>query len=150
MVKIINKILVALAAVIFVVGCQGKEQAIVNQIVGEWHFQGTDSDVQEDIWISFGKDMTFELFQKVGDGAYRSITGRYSVDAQKRTISGLYEDNYPWRYDYVFEVNSDYLTLTAQSDNYSVKYTRKEIPSSVRQMSLPLVKSGFMELQRCL
>jgi hypothetical protein len=94
--------------------------------------------------------MTFELYQKVGDGAYRSITGRYSVDAQKRTISGLYEDNYPWRYDYSFEVNSDYLTLTAQSDSHSVKYTRKAIPSSVRQMSLPLVKSEFVELPRFL
>ena len=150
MVKIINKILVALAAVVFVAGCQGKGQATVDRIVGEWHYQGTDSGVHEDIWIAFGKDMTFELYQKVGDGAYRSIAGRYSIDVKKRTISGLYEDNYPWRYDYSFEVNSDYLTLTAQSDGHSVKYTRKAIPSSVRQMSLPLVKSGFVELPRCL
>ena len=150
MMKIIYKVFVALVAVILVAGCQSKNQGYVDQIVGEWHHQGSDSGVQEDVWVAFCADMTFELYQKVGDGAYRSIAGRYSVNAAKKTISGMYDDNYPWRYDYKFEVNSKTLTLSVESDNYSVKYKREAIPSSVRQMSIPLVKSQSVEVSRCL
>ena len=148
--KIIYKVFIALAVVIFVAGCQGEGQKAVDQLVGEWHYQGSENGVLEDIWIAFNPDMTFELYQKVGDGAYRSTAGRYRVNAAKRTVTGLYEDNYPWRYDYKFEVGSDTLTLSVESDGYSVKYTRKAIPSSVRQMSIPLVKSRFVEIPRCL
>ena len=148
--KIIYKVFVALAAVIFVAGCQGMGQKAVDQLVGEWHYQGSENGVPEDIWIAFNPDMTFELYQNVGEGAYRSIAGSYSVDAARKMISGLYEDNYPWRYDYKFEVGSDSLTLSVESDGYSVKYTRKAIPSSVRQMSIPLVKSQCVEVPRCL
>lgn len=148
--KIIYRAFVALAAVILFMGCQSEGQKALSQIVGEWHYSGVEEGVQEDIWIAFSQDMTFELYQKVGDGVHRSITGRYSVNAEKKTISGMYEDNYPWKYDYKFEIKDNTLVLSAVSDTYSVVYTRGAIPVEVRQMSLPLVKSVSAQLPRCL
>lgn len=148
--KIINRAFVALAAVVLLMGCQSEGQKALSQIVGEWHYSGVEEGVQEDIWIAFSQDMTFELYQKVGDGVHRSITGRYSINADKKIISGMYEDNYPWKYDYKFEVKGNNLVLTAVSDTYSVTYTRGIVPAEVRQMSLPLVKSISAELPRSL
>ena len=148
--KIIFRAFVAIAAVVLSMGCQSEGQKYLEQIVGDWHYNGAENGVQEDVWIVFSQDMTFELYQKVGDGVHRSITGRYSINADKKIISGMYEDNYPWKYDYKFEVKGNNLVLTAVSDTYSVTYTRGIVPAEVRQMSLPLVKSVSAELPRCL
>lgn len=148
--KIIFRAFVAIAAVVLSMGCQSEGQKSLEQIVGDWHYNGAENGVQEDVWIVFSQDMTFELYQKVGDGVHRSITGRYSINADKKIISGMYEDNYPWKYDYKFEVKGNNLVLTAVSDTYSVTYTRGIVPAEVRQMSLPLVKSISAELPRCL
>ena len=148
--KIIFRAFVAIAAVVLSMGCQSEGQKNLEQIVGDWHYNGAENGVQEDVWIVFSQDMTFELYQKVGDGVHRSITGRYSINADKKIISGMYEDNYPWKYDYKFEVKGNNLVLTAVSDTYSVTYTRGIVPAEVRQMSLPLVKSISAELPRSL
>ena len=148
--RVIFRMFLAVAAVVLSMGCQSEGQKYLEQIVGEWHHRGVESGVQEDVWIAFSQDMTFELYQKIGEGVHRSITGRYSLNADNKTISGLYEDNYPWKYDYKFEVNGNTLVLTAVSDTYSVTYTREAIPGEVRQMSLPLVKSVSAQLPRCL
>ena len=148
--KIIFRAFVAIAAVVLSMGCQSEGQKCLEQIVGDWHYNGAENGVQEDVWIVFSQDMTFELYQKVGDGVHRSITGRYSINADKKIISGMYEDNYPWKYDYKFEVKGNNLVLTAVSDTYSVTYARGIVPAEVRQMSLPLVKSVSAELPRCL
>ena len=144
--KIINKILVALAAVIFVVGCQGKEQAIVNQVVGEWHYQGTDSDVQEDIWISFGEDMTFELYQKLDGNQFELKKGKWSLDGD--ILSGIYDDQVPWSTTYKVSVVGNKLTMIAQdgTDETNV-YAKTTIPDGVKENCTTTVKSASTETE---
>ena len=148
--KIIYRTLVALVAVIMSVACQSEGEQYLNQIVGEWHYTGSDSNVDEDIWIAFNSDMTFELYQKIGDGVHRCIKGTYSINVKDKIISGLYEDNYPWKDDYKFNVSDKVLALQTVSDGQHYAYARQSIPSEVRTMSLPLVKSGCVFGPRCL
>ena len=142
--------MLAVAAVLAFASCVKSEDAVVKELAGDWYYETVEADTPVQVYVSFAKDMTFELYQKVGDGVHRSITGRYSVNAEKKTISGMYEDNYPWKYDYKFEIKDNTLVLSAVSDTYSVVYTRGAIPAEVRQMSLPLVKSVSAQLPRCL
>ena len=152
--KNILKLLMVLSVVFGSVSCGGSADEgpqVSEKIVAEWHLVSMSGvSTVPQVYVNFAQDMSFELYQKVGDGVHRSITGRYSVNAEKKTISGMYEDNYPWKYDYKFEIKDNTLVLSAVSDTYSVVYTREAIPAEVRQMSLPLVKSVSAQLPRCL
>ena len=84
-------------------------------------------------------------------GAYRSVSGHYGIDAKTKVLSGIYDDSYSWKYDYEFKVEANTLVMTAvQLPSYSVTYTRGTIPSQVRQMSIPLVKSQSDDFPRFL
>ena len=144
--KNLIKILFILSSFIMAAGCQSEGARYVDQLVGDWCYEGNEGGVQETVWLSFSEDRTFEMFQKIGDGAYRSVSGVFGVDAAKKTISGIYEDNYPWKYDYGFSVEGDVLVLTAvQLESYKVTYRRRTIPAEVRAMSIPLTKSDSFE-----
>lgn len=124
---------------ILAVGCKGGLDNVADKIVGDWHYQATESEVTEDVWLSLAEDGTFDLYQKIGEGVHWHIKGEYTLNLDKMTITGVYSDRYPWRYDYAFKVNSTSLTLTAvQDENYVQTYTREALPSEVVDKSLEL------------
>ena len=134
------------AALLMAAGCQKDETRTLEQISGEWHYTATESGVTEDVYLSFSADGVFEMYQKVGDGPYWFSSGEYRLDAESMVLSGVYTDRYPWKYSYKIYVNEKTLTMTAvELEGYSVVYSRESIPAQVRQMSLPLTRSGEVE-----
>lgn len=116
---------------------------MTENLVGEWHYTATEQGVEEDIYIGFSADGTFEMYQKVGEGVHWYSTGEYSLDTSKGILSGVYSDRYPWKYDYKVAFKGNTLVMTAvQLETYSLTYTRKSIPAEVRDKSLPLTKSA--------
>lgn len=137
--NIFRNILIFASAMILAVGCQDSLESITNDIVGDWHYQATESEVAEDVWLSISEDGTFDLYQRIGSGVYWHSSGEYMVDVEKKILSGVYSDRYPWNYDYAFKVNSSSLTLTAvQEESYVQTYKREAIPAEVKEKTLEL------------
>ena len=67
---IVNKILFAAAAILALASCVKSEEALVKKLSGDWYYETVESDVPVQVYVSFANDMTFQLFQKVGDGAF--------------------------------------------------------------------------------
>lgn len=146
--NIFYTVLSALAVVFLSAGCQKIDSPIVKDLVGEWHYSATECGVEEDIYLSFHENGQFEIYQKVGEGAYWYSTGECSMDKESMVLTGVYSDRYRWKYSYKVSVGGSILTMTAQEDpSYSVTYKRESIPSEVLQMSLPLTKAGADEVQ---
>lgn len=119
---------------------------MMEQMAGEWHYSAEESGVAEDIWLSFSADGRFEMYQRVGEGAYWFSAGEYQADPESGVVTGVYSDRYPWKYSYKVSVNGQKMVMTAlETDSYSVTYIRETIPSEVRQMSLPLTRSEQFE-----
>lgn len=142
-----KKIIYVIATILLAASCQEKADKVVDQIAGEWHYTNSESEVNEDVYVSFATDGSFELYQKIGDGAYWYSEGTFTLDAETMVLTGVYTDRYPWKYSYKVTVNDRTLTLSAMElEGYSTTYTRETIPAQVRKMSLPLTKSEGVEL----
>ena len=137
--KIINSAFVALAAVVLLMGCQNEGQKALSQIVGEWHYSGVEEGVQEDVWIAFSQDMTFELYQKVGDGAFRKYTGTYTFDGT--LLDGVYSDKAPWKEAKTVTIDGDSLTAVGVKTGETITYVRKLVPATVRYHYSDALKS---------
>lgn len=142
-----KRMIYLLAAVLLMAtGCEKDNDRFMDNIVGEWHFSGTESGVAEDVWLSLNADSTFEMYQKVGSGPYWHSTGEYAIDLETRVMTGIYSDRYPWKYTYKVNVDSKSMLMTAMEvEGYSVGYARESIPEEVRGKSLPLTKSEPVE-----
>lgn len=138
-----KKIIYMMAALLLLTaGCQKDNARLAEQIVGEWHFSATEQGIEEDVYIGFSADGTFEMYQKVGEGAHWYAAGEYSFDIDEGILSGIYSDRYPWKYDYRIAFEGNTLVMTAvQLETYSVTYVRESIPDAVRDRSLPLTRS---------
>ena len=113
---------------------------------GDWHYTAEENDVAEDVWVSFAADGTFEMYQKIGEGAYWFSHGKFTYDSESKVLSGVYSDRYPWKYTYGISVSGDSLVMTpVELEDYSVTYTKENIPSEVREKSLPLTKAETVE-----
>ena len=138
--KIINRAFVALAAVVLLMGCQSEGQKALSQIVGEWHYSGVEEGVQEDIWIAFSQDMTFELYQKVGEGRYRRYDGTYTVTGS--VVSGSYSDKKKWGSDYDASFDGEKLVLTAKNGSAEVcTYEKKALSDTDKADAILMTKS---------
>ena len=67
---IVNKIMLAVAAVLAFASCVKSEDAVVKELAGDWYYETVEADTPVQVYVSFAKDMTFELYQKVGEGAF--------------------------------------------------------------------------------
>ena len=134
--KLIKNILVAAVAAFALISCEKQGDAALSTVVGEWYYETTESEVPVQIYISFAKDKTFELFQKVGEGAFRRYTGTYSLDGD--VLSGAYSDKTLWKESYVVSRNGDILTLTGAE---TVSYVKKTIPATIRYHYSDALKS---------
>lgn len=136
-----KRILLIISAVMLLASCgrdKGKEKTTADYLYGEWH--STSISVSGDVYLSFTDDMKFEMFQKVGEGAYRLYRGTWNVEED--VLTGKYNDGEDWAAAYRITVDDRSLTMTSINDAAeNSTYTKAEIPESVRNGSETIVKS---------
>ena len=143
--KTIKNILFALSVAFAFVSCggdSGEDGPVVSEaIVAEWHLisvSGISSVPQ--VYVNFAKDMSFELYQKIGEGRYRKYEGTYSVAGS--TVSGKYSDGEKWGSDYAASFEGEKLVLTAQNGSEEVcTYEKKALSESDKADAILVTKS---------
>ena len=136
--RFISILIFATIVALGLVSCT-KTDKNVEKIAGEWHWQGTEADIEIEIYLAFHSDRSFDLFQKIGEGAFRHYTGTFTYDG--KTLSGVYSDKTSWRYSYEALVEGDNLTLNYIGEDKSLTYVRKNIPYTVRHHHTAPLKS---------
>ena len=129
--------LFAAALLVFCAGCSNDDDgpAISDKgVVGEWHLTSWNHETPADfdVYVQFGADGKFDIFQKVETSAYVRYSGRFAASDSR--LSGRYSDGVAWSTDYTFELsdNGDTLTMTSATEGAEVSvYTRTPIPEEV-------------------
>lgn len=135
-----KRILLIISAVLILASCgkDGKKKTTADYLYGEWH--STSISVTGDVYISFTDDMKFEMFQKIGEGAYRLYRGSWNVEED--LLTGRYNDGEDWAAAYTVTVDDRSLTMISTNDAAEKStYIRTEIPEDVRNSSETVVKS---------
>mgnify|MGYP003497601850 FL=1 len=140
---IVNKILFAAAAILALASCVKSEEALVKKLAGDWYYETVESDVPVQVYVSFANDMTFQLFQKVGDGAFRRYTGTYTFDGT--VLDGVYSDKSTWKEAKNVTIDGDILTAVGVKTGETITYVRKLVPATVRYHYTDAVKSMALE-----
>ncbi len=141
-----KKILYILIAVASMACCtkpgQDETKDLSAQIAGEWHC--SPSNIDAEIYVSFVKEGTFELYQQITTGAYRLYRGTWSADEADKKITGKYNDGESWGSGYSVAVSEDgnSMTFTDSASNEYV-YSRQAIPASVKDNCVVVVKSPY-------
>ena len=140
---IVNKILFAAASILALASCVKSEEALVKKLSGDWYYETVESDVPVQVYVSFAKDMTFQLFQKVGDGAFRRYIGTYTFDGT--LLDGVYSDKTEWKEAKTVTIDGDVLTALGVKTGETITYVRKLVPATVRYHYTDAVKSMALE-----
>ena len=107
-------------------------------ICGEWH--STSLAISGDIYLDFNDDKTFEMYQKIGEGAYRLYRGTWNLEED--ILTGKYNDNEKWAASYEVSVEGKNMTLTSKNDAEEIsKYASCTIPEDVKTGCEIVVKS---------
>lgn len=116
------------------------EKTLAEKIAGEWHC--VVSDIDADIYLGLVSDNTFELYQKVGEGAYRLYRGTWSLDEKTAVLTGKYNDGESWGSGYGVVLSEDENTMTlAPSEGEEQVYRKESIPADVKDGCVTVVKS---------
>lgn len=117
------------------------EKTLEEKIAGEWHCVVSDMDA--DIYLSLASDNKFELYQKVGEGAYRLYRGTWSLDEKTAVLTGKYNDGEAWGsgYGVVLSEDENTLTLDPSADGEDQTFRKESIPSDVKDGCVVVVKS---------
>ena len=88
-----KRILLILSAVLLLASCGKKnggetELTLEQKLSTEWH--STSITVDGDVYIDFKADHTFELYQRIGEGAYRLYRGSWGLEGD--LLTGRYND----------------------------------------------------------
>ena len=138
--KIFTKMMVCAAALFAFAACGDPEAERLEQVTGEWHYTGVESGVEIDIYLGLHSDMTFDLYQKIGDGPHYLYKGKFNYDGQ--VLSGTYSDYTPWANDYKVTRSGSSMTLTSvATPDYSFTMKKEAIPESVRTHYMPVTKA---------
>lgn len=118
------------------------EKTLAEKIAGEWHCVVSDMDA--DIFLSLASDNRFELYQKVGEGAYRLYRGTWSLDEKTAVLTGKYNDGEAWGsgYGVVLSEDENTLTLDPSAEGEDQTYRKESIPADVKENCVVVVKSG--------
>lgn len=108
-------------------------------ITGEWELVSssslTDSKINVRIFIKFDSGAgKFEIFQKLGEGHFRKLTGTYSFSGN--IMSGTYSDGVAFNCNWETAIDGDTLTMksTGNDNLYETNvYKRCTIPEDVIQ-----------------
>ena len=139
-----KKILLIFAVLALVASCgkneEGKKPKIdlEEQFIGQWH--STSISVEGDIYIEFYQEKSFELYQQIGEGAYRLYRGTWNLEGD--LLTGKYNDGEDWAAAYKVAIEGDVLTMTSQNDATETStYKKSDIPSEVKERCETVVKS---------
>lgn len=139
-----KRILLIFAVLALVASCgkneEGKKPEIdlEEQLIGQWH--STSISVEGDIYIEFYQEKSFELYQQIGDGAYRLYRGTWNLEGD--LLTGKYNDGEDWAAAYKVAIEGDVLTMTSQNDAAETStYKKSDIPSEVKERCETVVKS---------
>ena len=141
--KNMKKILFFISALIIMVSCGdkgGKQPGLTleDKLCTDWH--STSLSLEADIYISFADNNTFELYQKIVEGAYRLYRGTWNLEED--ILTGKYNDGEDWAAAYQISIDGETLTMTSKNDAAEVSvYKKTVIPSSVKETSETIVKS---------
>ena len=139
-----KKIVFFISALMIMVSCGEKggkqpELTLEQKLCTEWHSTAMPLD-GADIYLSFGEDNTFELYQKIVEGAYRLYRGTWNLEEDM--LTGKYNDGEDWAAAYQISIDGETLTMTSPNDAAEVSvYVKAEIPANVKDGSETIVKS---------
>lgn len=131
--------MLAVAAVLAFASCVKSEDAVVKELAGDWYYETVEADTPVQVYVSFAKDMTFELYQKVGEGAFRKYSGSYTFDGT--LLDGVYSDKAPWKEAKTVTIDGDSLTAVGVKTGETITYVRKLVPATVRYHYSDALKS---------
>lgn len=137
-----KKLLYILTAVAILASCGEKagtgKQTLEHKVCAEWH--STQLPISGDIYIDFNGDKTFELYQQIGEGAYRLYRGTWNLEGD--LLTGKYNDGEDWACAYTVALEGNKLTLTSSNSAAEVSvYEKTSIPASVKESCETVVKS---------
>ena len=116
------------------IGGNGGKEEVKVELASCWHLVSMyGSNVNADIYIDFGKDGNFTIYQRTEELTYTVFYGTYTNDEDNSVISGVYDDGTPWlsSYDYVVNEESKTLTLTSVENPSEVAvYELSKAPTS--------------------
>ena len=119
-------------------GGKQPELTLEQKLCTEWH--STTLSLDADIYLSFEENNTFELYQKIVEGAYRLYRGTWNLEED--ILTGKYNDGEDWAAAYQISIEGEALTMTSKNDAAEVSvYKKAEIPSNVKEGSETIVKS---------
>ena len=96
----------------------------------EWH--STNLSLDADIYISFADNGTFELYQKIVEGAYRLYRGTWNLEED--LLTGKYNDGEDWAAAYKVTIVNNVLTLTSYNDTAEESvFEKAKIPSEIKE-----------------
>lgn len=114
-------------------------QTLEQKLCNEWH--STTLAIEADIYLDFNSDKTFEIFQQIGQGAYRLYRGTWKLS--DGVLSGKYNDGETWAADYTIGITGNTLKMTSQNDAAEESlFTSAAIPAQVKENCVVEVKSG--------
>lgn len=141
--KTISKIILALSVLAAAVSCGEKDNGPVvsEKIVAEWHLVGVSGMTSvPQVYVDFSKDLSFTLYQKIGDGRYRKYDGTYSVTGT--LVSGKYSDGEKWGSDYQASFDGEKMILTAQNgSSEACTYEKKALSDTDKASAILVTKS---------
>ena len=116
-------------------------ETLASKIAKEWHC--VVSDIDADIYLSLGDSYTFELYQKIGEGAHRLYKGTWELDEDTAMLTGKYNDGAAWGSGYTVSVSEDgnSMTLTPSEGSEAHVYRKESIPSEVKEKAIVIVRS---------
>lgn len=133
-----KKIIYIIAAAICMLTSCKKELTLEEKMTGDWHCTAVSVDAE--IYVTFTAEKTFNLYQQIGEGAYRLYNGTWSLDGS--TLTGKYNDGTSWATSYeVVSTDEDTLTLTAEGISETYKRISGGIPEEVLASCVTVVKS---------
>ena len=137
-----KKILYILLSLLVAAGCGKNKEgklSLEEKLCGQWH--STSLSVSGDVYLQFDAEKTFEMYQKIGSGAYRLYRGTWNLEND--ILSGKYNDGEDWAAAYNVVIDGTSLTLTSVNDAAEVtKYSAASIPEEVKTGCEVVVKSS--------
>lgn len=136
-----------ICTVLLIAGCGNKEEKknLNELLIGEWHSTSLSiSDAYTyagEVYIGFNADKTFDLYQKIGEGAFRLYRGSWNIDGD--VLAGKYNDGEEWGTRYQISIDGKTLTMKYSIHDSEVTsvYTSAVIPSEVKIGCEVVVKS---------
>lgn len=136
-----------ICTVLLIAGCGNKEEKknLDELLIGEWHSTSLSiSDAYTyagEVYIGFNADKTFDLYQKIGEGAFRLYRGSWNIDGD--VLAGKYNDGEEWGTRYQISIDGKTLTMKYSIHDSEVTsvYTSVVIPSEVKIGCEVIVKS---------